>query len=139
MFQPFSLLLRERTLVAAGQVAPKIREPKIREGTRKVNNCRCDKYYLVGAQEEFDASFIISWWRGYLKMSTTPEKIVDFSYIAIMQRSLRIDYFCAFIWTIYVPTKYSYTYKIFKPTKYPHILEHSHTFKFSFSLKKKRI
>ena len=115
----------------------------IREGTRKVNNCRCDKSYPVGAQEEFNASFIlcfhsrgqhlckfiatkenvyirkefnshrtglghkhgrrfivlghkygshnvmwkptiISWWRGYFKMSTTPEKIEDFSYIAIM-------------------------------------------------------
>ena len=31
-FPGFSLLLRERTLVAAGHVAPKIWEPKIREG-----------------------------------------------------------------------------------------------------------
>ena len=31
-FPRFSLLLRERTLVAAGHVVPKIWEPKIRDG-----------------------------------------------------------------------------------------------------------
>ena len=46
-FPGFSLLLRERNTVAAGHVAPKMWEPKIREG-RRVNNCRYDKSYSVG-------------------------------------------------------------------------------------------
>ena len=43
---------------------------------RRVNNYRFDKSYSVEAREEFAASLIISWRHGYLKMSTTPEKIV---------------------------------------------------------------
>ena len=43
---------------------------------KKLNNCRYDTSYSMGARNEFATSFIISWWRGFLEISTTPEKIV---------------------------------------------------------------
>ena len=42
----------------------------------KVNNCRYDKSYSMGARNEFATPFIISSWRGFFKISTMPEKIV---------------------------------------------------------------
>ena len=58
-FPGFPLLLRERILVAADHVAPKIWEPKTREG-RKSKYCRYEKGYSVRARKEFVTSFIIS-------------------------------------------------------------------------------
>ena len=46
-----------------------------RKGGEKINNYRYDKSYSVQAQEKIAASFIISRWCGYQKMSTRPEKI----------------------------------------------------------------
>ena len=43
---------------------------------RRVNDCRYDKSYSIGTREEFAAKLIISWSRRYLKISTTPEKVV---------------------------------------------------------------
>ena len=65
-FPGFFLLLRETALVVAGNMAPKIWGPKIRErkkssyGLLVINNCRYDKSYSVGAGEQFAASFITS-------------------------------------------------------------------------------
>ena len=42
----------------------------------KVNNCRYDKSYSMGARNEFATSFIINWWCGYLEISTTSKKTV---------------------------------------------------------------
>ena len=54
---------------------PKSGSQNYRRG-RRVNDCRYDKRYSSGTREEFAAEFIISWSREYLKMSTTPEKVV---------------------------------------------------------------
>ena len=51
-------LASRKNPVAAGHVAPRIWEPKIREG-RRVNSCRYDKSYSAKAREEIAASFII--------------------------------------------------------------------------------
>ena len=54
-FPGFSLLLRESTLVAAGQVVPKIWEPKLLEREKSNMNTWCNRRYdksqSVGAPE----------------------------------------------------------------------------------------
>ena len=69
-FPGFSLLLRERTLqVTAGHVAPKIWEPKIREGKKSRSLSLWQRLFSPGPRGVCRHVY-------YLKMSTTPEKIV---------------------------------------------------------------
>ena len=53
-------LASRKNLIAAGHVAPKIWEPKIRGGGSWGNNGRYDKSHSVGAREEFAASLLES-------------------------------------------------------------------------------